>query len=316
MNIVVVGYGEMFDALVAGIIESGHSIVGIFRHERTIHNGLGCIIKDTFRPTANRLFSKALKLYDIKAKSVNSDKFREEIKKLNTDIIIVGSWGERFSQDTINAPNIACVNVHPSLLPKYRGPNPYTQTILHDEKISGITFHIMDNNYDTGKILLRCETSISQEETGLSLKLKCCHLARKEVGKLLNSFDDLYKNVVVQDEDQASYYHRISIGASILYFEKETSEDISRRIRALSPWLMCHIPYKSEFFEFQSYQVTDEYSEREPATIIKKTDSDLFIVCKDYRVIKFSKVKLKRPSLRIFTKFYLKKFVNINSRAI
>ncbi|MBQ4122724.1 hypothetical protein IJD44_03250 [bacterium] len=316
MKIVVVGYGEMFDSLVAGVMDSGHDLVGVFRHENVLYNPVKRFLYDACLPSDNRIFSRSLGLYDIKAKSVNSKKFRDEIKKLKADIILVGSWSEKFSKQTIETPTIACVNVHPSLLPKYRGPNPYTQVILNNEKITGISFHVMDEKYDNGAILHQMQTIISPEETGISLKLKCCDIVRKEVSVLLKTFANKFKNKSVQNNDDATYYPQISLMDSILNFDNETSEQIDRKIRALTPWLNCHIPYKDEFFEFKSYKIMDKYETAPSSSIIKKTNEDLYIVCKDFKVIKFSNVKLKRPVLRWFNKLYLKFFVRINSKAI
>lgn len=316
MRIVIVGYGEMFDSLIAGVMESGHDLVGVFRHENVLYSPFKRFLYDIFMPSDNRLFSKALGLYDIKARSVNSNKFRNEIKKLNADIIIVGSWSEKFSTQTINTPNITCVNVHPSLLPKYRGPNPYMQVILHNEEKTGVTFHVMDVNYDTGSILHQAEILINKEETGLSLKLKCCDMARKELSNLLKSFAAKFKNRKSQNEQNSSYYPQLSVASSILDFEHETSEDISRKIRAFTPWLNCHIPYKDEFFEFKTFKILDKTVQDMPASVVGKSGNNLFIVCKDFRVIKFSGVKLKRPILRLFSNYYIKYFVKINSKAI
>lgn len=316
MRIVIAGYGEMFDALVAGVMESEHEIAGVFRQENIKYGFFRRLIHDIFMPSANRLFVRSLGLYDIKANSVNSEKFRREIKKLQADIILVGSWGEKFSAQTINTPKLACVNVHPSLLPKYRGPNPYMQVILHNEEKTGITFHVMDVNYDTGAVLHQVQVPISKEETGLSLKLKCCDLARREVVNLLKSFAGRFKNQKSQDEQNSSYFPQISLADTILDFKENTSDEIVRKIRAFTPWVSCYIPYREEFFEFKKYHVTDKYASKPPAAIVKKTDTDLFIVCKDLKIIRFSKVKLKRPVLRIFNKFYIRKFVEINSKAI
>lgn len=316
MKIVIVGYGEMFDSLVAGVKASGHEISGVFRHENILYNPIQRILTDFIMPSANRVFSKALGLYDIHARSVNSEKFRKEIKKLDADLIIVGSWSEKLSEQTINSPKIACINVHPSLLPKYRGPNPYTQTILNNEEKTGITFHLMDVNYDTGAILHQAKTSISKEETGLSLKLKCCDLARREIVTLLTVFDNKMQNKTPQNEAEATYFHHVNLKNTILDFENETSEEITRKIRAFTPWLDCHIPYKDEFFTFKTYSLINTRQNQEPATIINKTDDSLSIVCKDNVAIKFSGIKVKRPFFRLFNKLYLKQFVQINSKAL
>ena len=97
MKIVIVGYGEMFNALITGVLNSGHEIAGVFRKENILYSPFRRLVYDWIMPSEDRLFVKSLGLNDIKAESVNSGKFIEEIKRLNTDIILVGSWGEKFS---------------------------------------------------------------------------------------------------------------------------------------------------------------------------------------------------------------------------
>ena len=237
MKIVVVGYGEMFSSIIAGIINSGHEIAGVFRHENVLFPPFLRFLNDYIMPSQDRTFIRTLGLYDIKAKSVNSKKFRDEVKKLGADIIIVGSWSEKFSTETIQTPKTACINVHPSLLPLYRGPNPYARTIMAGEDKSGITFHLMSDKYDEGDILYQWVVNISQEETGLSLKLKCCEAVRKELPVLLKTIDEKLKTAQKQDDKKASYFPQLTLKDCILDFNKESSVEISRRIRALTPWL-------------------------------------------------------------------------------
>ncbi len=81
---------------------------------------------------------------------------------------------EKISKETFDIPKIATVNVHPSLLPKYRGPNPYMQTILHGEKCSGVTIHLMDENFDEGPILKQEKVEILEADTSKELREKNC----------------------------------------------------------------------------------------------------------------------------------------------
>ena len=84
-------------------------------------------------------YIKSYKLPEIHASSVNSKEFKKKLLKLNPDIILVGSWKEKISKEIYDIPKIATINAHPSLLPKYRGPNPYYWTIKNREQQSGIT---------------------------------------------------------------------------------------------------------------------------------------------------------------------------------
>ncbi len=142
----------MFASLVLGSIEAGHQVVGILRHDRILLDSFWLKIKDIFAPSKDKSFIDAYNLNEIKAQSVNSQKFIKEALKLNPDIIFVASWSEKISQKVINLPKIGCINCHPSLLPKYRGPNPYAQVIKTVKK-KKYTFSFVDNNYDTGPIL-------------------------------------------------------------------------------------------------------------------------------------------------------------------
>jgi len=316
MKIVIVGYGEMFRALVSGVLKTNHEIAGVFRVDNVKYSPLNRFLHDIFSPSDDYNFIRVHNLPEINAKSVNSPEFISEIKKLKADIIIVGSWCEKFSMQTINAAKKGCINVHPSLLPKYRGPNPYFQVIKNNEKTTGVTFHLMDVNYDTGLILHQAETPVLPNDTGLSLKLRCCDTAREEVIVLLNEFTKKIKNPISQNEKEATYQHQISLADSIIDFEKESAIETDRRIRALTPWLNCHICYKNEFFSFSNYRICPKSSKKRPASIVKITDNSISIVCKDGNVMEFSSLKIKRPFSKMITKLYLKKVIKINERAV
>ncbi len=314
MKIIIVGYGEMFRALITGVMRTPNEIVGVFLHDNVLKSPLNKFFSDLLSPSDDYNFIRTLKLHEIKARSVNSPEFINAVKELKADIILTGSWSEKFSAQTINSPKIACINLHPSLLPKYRGPNPYLQTILHNEKKTGITFHLMDINYDTGSILHQAEVKILDNDTGLSLKNKCCNVAMNEVRLLLNKLPYKIKNQKSQNEKEATYYHHISIAESILNFKKETALEIDRRIRALAPWMNCHIVYKNEFFTFKHHKICKEKYSKEPATIVKKNKNSVFIVCKDGKTIKFGDLQVKRPMSKVISGLYLRN-IKVNEKA-
>ena len=168
-KIVIIGYGTMFAKLIAGCITAGYTPVGVLRHEKTKIPPFLLKIKDYIFPSKDKSLIAGYNLYEIDATSVNSEKFKKELIKLNTDIVFIASWSEKISKEIINVPKFAMINCHPSLLPKYRGPNPYAQVILYDEKKTGVTFHLVDENYDTGPILTQKEIPITENETGGSL---------------------------------------------------------------------------------------------------------------------------------------------------
>lgn len=316
MRVVLIGYGEMLRALALGIINSKHEIVGVLRQDTIKQNRILRFFNDYLNPSPDYIFIKTHSLPEINVRSVNSNKFIRAIKKLKADVVIVGSWSERFSVQTLNALPNGFVNVHPSLLPKYRGPNPYMQVILHNEKVTGITFHLMDVNYDTGAILHQKEIKVQKDDTGGSLKIRCCDTARNEIGFLLDNLQERIINQRSQNENDSSYWAQISLKQAVIDFENETPYEIDRKIRALSPWLKCYIPIKGEFFSFRNYQITKNKLNVKPGTIVNKVGRTIFIVCKDSTIMKFSNLKINRPFSKYLSKLFWKKIIKINDRAV
>ncbi len=316
MRVVIVGYGQMLQALVDGVMESNHDLAGVFRHENVVYGKFKRFLYDLMFPSNDYLLVKHFYIYDIHAKGVNSNQFRKELKKLKADIVIVGSWSEKFEKETIGTPALACINVHPSLLPKYRGANPYFQVIMHDEKITGVTFHLMNEKFDSGDILEQIQVPISKNETGKSLKYKCTKAVQENIANFLDNISEKMEKRTKQNENLANYQKQITIRESIIDFRKENSEEIDRRIRALTPWMNCYFPYKNEFFKFKEHKIINQKSDKTAGTIISKTKDSISIACLDGKIIEFYNIKIIRKFSKIFSPIYIKYFIKINSRAI
>lgn len=314
MRIVVVGYDRMFSNLILGSIESKNKVVGVFRHERvTIHPFL-LFFKDIFAPGKDFSFIKSLKLHEIKARSVNSKTFRNEILKLNPDIILVGSWSEKFKKQIIELPKIGTINCHPSLLPKYRGPNPYIRVIMNGEKETGITFHLMDENLDTGPILLQKKIDIIQGfygDTGETLKNKCCNLAKIGVFELLTTMNTEMVIPTNQSAKEASYYPQISEKDILINFNK-SADEINRMVRALTPWQPVFAAHRKAFLQVGKVKFFDNKTKyTKPAMVLKKNRNTLWVITGDNKIAKISNIKLFGKFGQIFTPFYLRFCVKI-----
>ena len=318
MKIVVVGYGKMFSNLILGTLESGHRVCAVFRSERLKYPPFILFLKDIFAPSADYSFIKSLKLKEIKADSVNSKAFKKEILRLNPDIILVGSWGEKFSKETINLPKIACINTHPSLLPKYRGPNPYTRTILNGEAVSGVTFHIMDEKFDRGPVLLQKKVEIIQGlggESGGTLKDKTCCIAKSAVGELLTAMDREIVIPIQQKESEAVYYPQVNEKDILINFEN-TAEEINRLIRALAPWQSAYFAYKNEFFKVNAHKILENNTAyKKTKKKKKKTKNSICVLTGDNKIIKFEKPGLYGVLKKYLTALYIKFFVKTGTLA-
>ena len=312
LRVVIIGYGDMFTNLIAGTLDANCKIVGVLRGDSVKYSPIIRKLKDIFNPTKEYNYIKSYNLPEIYTNSVNSEDFRKKLIKLNPDIILVGSWGEKFEKETYNIPKIATINAHPSLLPKYRGPNPYFWVIKNQEKNSGITFHLMDENFDTGAILAQEEIKLLQNETGKSLKERTVLVARGVVRELLKTLGEDVIIPLQQRVENASYFsHPDDIE---LDFRKKTAEENSAIVRAIFPWNNAYFynditPIIAEPREIEVLENNTHYSKAGTIVGIDVDKKSIKVLCSDNKILKIminSYKKIDRPFFKNYIKQELK----------
>ncbi len=154
--------------------------------------------------------------------------------RLEGDLFIVASFGKILSKKIINIPKHGCLNVHPSLLPEYRGPSPIQQTILNNDKKTGSTIILMDEKIDHGKIITQKEIKIGKE-TFLSLEKKLAELSFNLLIEILPKWIEGKINPNPQKESEATYTILLKRNDGKINW-KESSLKIERKIRAFDPW--------------------------------------------------------------------------------
>lgn len=308
MRVVVLGKGLMLANIVLGVLDAGADVVGVFRYEETCNSRLKMLFDDFFKPAPEVTLINKLKIRQIRLKSANGPLFRKLMVTLNVDLIIIGTWRERLEKETFNLPTIASVNVHPSLLPKYRGPNPYLQNILHGEKYSGVTLHLVTEKFDNGPILKQEKVEILNSDTSQELRDRSVRTARKLVTELISDLDNKVLTPVAQNEKLATYYPNISGDERMLDFKFQTSDEISRTIRALHPFLPCYITYLNKFFIVNPYnfKILQESFSANAGDIVAKNPekSSITLLCADDKAIRFTDLKLYKAERK--TKEFIK----------
>ena len=303
----------MLANIVLGALDAGADVVGVFRYEDTCNSRLKILFQDFFKPAPEVTLINKLKIRQIRLKSANGPLFRKLMVTLNVDLIIVGTWKERLDKDTFNLPTIATVNVHPSLLPKYRGPNPYLQNILHGEKYSGVTLHLVTEKFDKGPILKQEKVEILDTDTSQELRERSVRVARKLVSELITDLNNKVLTPVAQNENLATYYPNISGDERMLDFEIQHSDEISRTIRALHPFLPCYITYKDKFFIINPYNfriLQESFSAKSGDIVAKNAEkSSITVMCADNKAIRFTDLKLYKAERK--TKDFIKNQVDV-----
>jgi methionyl-tRNA formyltransferase len=179
-----------------------------------------------------------------KVRSINNPEFVRKIKNLQTDIIFLASFGQILKNEILSSPLREPVNLHASLLPKYRGASPIQSAILSGEKESGISFMRMEKGLDTGPIFAKFAASIDENDNAEMLENKLADLAAKHVVDIILKIDREELQAVEQDHSQASYAPKIRKNDGALNW-KNDALTIKRMVRAFYPW-------PGVFFEFEN----------------------------------------------------------------
>ena len=169
------------------------------------------------------------------AQPENIKDIKSEIQNLKPDLVVVAAYSQLIPKDILEIPSFGFLNVHPSLLPKYRGPSPIQYAILNGDEEAGVTIMLMDEKLDSGKIVSLSRLSISEEITAEQLTEKTADLGAK---LLLNIIPKWINNEIEpnsQDEKRATYTKILKKEDGKVDWQKPV-EEIERKVRAFSLW--------------------------------------------------------------------------------
>jgi len=229
---------------------------------------------------------KKLVFSPVKSKAIehNIDVFQPEkirndfeiISEINPDIIITCAYGQIIPKEILDVPKLGCINIHASLLPKYRGAAPIQHAILNGDEITGITLMYMDEKMDTGDIIAQstCEILPSDNIETLHEKLSILgvNLLKEEMPKIINKTNKREK----QNENDATYAKMIKREDELLNFNKD-GKKIINKIRAFNPWPVSYFVLNN--LEIKVYSARfEEKSVKKPGEVIV-TKKDFGITC-------------------------------------
>jgi methionyl-tRNA formyltransferase len=174
-------------------------------------------------------------LNPLQPERVKEELFQEALRGVQPDIIVVVAFGQILPKSILEIPQYGAINVHASLLPKYRGAAPIAWAILNGEKVTGITTMVMDEGMDTGDILLQAETPIGNEETCETLHDRLASLGAQLLRETLERIKAGNIHPIPQDHSKATYAPPLKKEDGRIHWEKGAKE-IDRQVRAFNPW--------------------------------------------------------------------------------
>ena len=220
--------------------------------------------KMQYTPVKEKAIELEIPVYQ--PKRVKDPEFVDILKTLKPDVIVVIAFGQILSKEILELPKYGCINVHASLLPKYRGAAPIQWAVINGDKKSGVTTMYMAEGLDTGDIIDTSEIVLDEKETGGSLFDKLADLGGKLI---LNTLDKLETGTATrtrQDDARSTYAGKITKELGKIDFTKSAVE-IERLIRGLNPWPSAFTYMDDKMLKIWNADVLEETVEEEPGTI-------------------------------------------------
>lgn len=250
MRVVFMGTPDFSVPTLEKIIEAGHEVIGVVTQP---DKAKGRGKKVLFPPVKEKALEHNLPVYQ--PKRARDPEFIGQMRDLNPDVMVVVAFGQILPKALLDIPKYGCINVHASLLPKYRGAAPIQWAVIRGEKVSGVTTMQMDVGLDTGDMLMKTEVALAEDETGGSLHDKLSVLGGELLVETLRGIEAGTIRPEKQDDSQAGEYARMLDKALGKIDFSMPAGEIERLIRGLNPWPSAYTFYHGKTMKLWKAEV-------------------------------------------------------------
>ncbi len=252
MKILFMGTPDFAVPSLEKLIECGHEVTAVITQPDK-PKGRGKEM--AFSPVKAAALTHGIKVYT--PSKLNTEEGIKLVKELDYEMIVVAAFGQILPKAILDMPKYGCINVHSSLLPKYRGAAPIQWAVINGEEKSGVTTMLMDDGIDTGDILMVREVVLDEKETGGSLFDK---LALVGANLLVETIDKIIDGTITrtkQNHEESTYVGMLKKNHGKLDFNKSALE-LERLIRGLNPWPSAYTSYNGKTLKIWDSQVVKD----------------------------------------------------------
>ena len=290
MRILFMGTPDFAEVSLEAVYNAGYKIIGVVTNpDKPKGRGMKMIAS----PVKEFALEKNIPIYQP-LKIRNNIEFIEEIKRLNPDVICVVAYGKILPKELLEIPKLGCINVHGSLLPKYRGAAPIQWAVLNGDKTTGITTMYMDEGMDTGDMILKQEVEIGEDETTGELWDRLSKIGGELLIETLKQLEQGIAPRIKQGEE-FSTAPMLDKEMAKIDWENKTATEIKNLVRGLNPIMGAYSYiygkkiklWKVQHFEEEEFCTIKNFDKQklhniENGTILISNDKDgLYIKAKD-----------------------------------
>lgn len=262
MKVIFMGTPDFSVGTLEALVEAGHEVVlAVTQPDKPKGRGK----EMQFTPVKEAALRHDIPVFQ--PKKVRDPECMEELRKYHADIMVVIAFGQILPQEILDMTPYGCVNVHASLLPKYRGAAPIQWSIIDGEEVTGVTTMQMDAGLDTGDMLLKTEIKIEADETGGSLHDKLAEAGAKLCVETLKALEEKTVTPEKQGETPTAYAKMLDKKLGNIDWTMD-AVSIERLIRGLNPWPSAYTMWNGKVMKIWRGEVLEASGEQMPGTIV------------------------------------------------
>ena len=300
MKIIFMGTPDFSVGTLEALVEAGHEVVlAVTQPDKPKGRGK----EMQFTPVKECAMKHQIPVYQ--PRRVREPECVEELRKYDADIMVVVAFGQILPKEILEMTPYGCVNVHASLLPKYRGAAPIQWALIDGEEVTGVTTMQMNEGLDTGDMLLKTEVVIEEKETGGSLHDKLAAAGAKLCVETLTALQQGTVTPIPQGDATTSYAKMLDKQLGNIVWEKSAVE-IERLIRGLNPWPSAYTNWDDKVMKIWNAEVVVSDADATPG-MIAKVEKDAFYVQTGEGMLKICELQIpgkKRMDAGAFLRGY------------
>lgn len=272
MRVVFMGTPDFAVGTLEKLVEAGHEVVGVVSQPDK-PKGRGKNLQPT--PVKEAALKHGLTVYQ--PRRVREEEFQAQLRELAPEAIVVVAFGQIIPKSILEMPKYGCLNVHASLLPKYRGAAPIQWAVIDGEKTSGVTIMQMDDGLDTGDMLAVAEIPLAEDETGGSLFDRLSDLGAQLLVDTLPKLEAGEITPVKQPEESTTDYARMITKADGAIDWSRSAEELERLIRGVIPWPGAFSRLNGKTLKIWKTKILDATSDLEPGQVVAAGKEGLLV---------------------------------------
>ena len=272
IKVVYMGTPEFAVNALRRIHEEGYDIIGCFTQPDKQKGRSSKLIAPPVKVCAEEFGIPV-----FQPEKIREEEYVEELRSLNPDVIVVAAFGQILPESILNIPKYGCINIHASLLPKYRGAAPIEWAVIDGEKETGVTTMYMEKGLDTGDMIEKAVTEIGADETAEELRSRLADMGAELIISTLKNVISGNCSREKQDDSKSNYAVMLKKEMGKVDWN-DPADKIERLIRGLQPWPVVYATLNDKNLKIYAASVEGD-RDGEPGEIVEVTNTNFVVKC-------------------------------------